>query len=109
MRLKNAPTGLVRTTGTARPMSEVSRETYLGVMHDVRHATPPEAWSLTRGATVIDDGVRFEVWAPNADLMSVEVWDGARIVALALQPIAPGVFGAFAPGVRAGADYRYRL
>jgi maltooligosyltrehalose trehalohydrolase len=77
-------------------------------MHDVRH--PPAAtWRLGRGASIIDDGVKFEVWAPHAERMSVEVWDGARIVDMPLQPIAPGIFAGFAPGIGAGADYRYRL
>src|SRR5262249_12153487 len=89
--------------------SEVSGEPYVGVMHDLRRAAATTTWSLGRGASIIDDGVKFEVWAPHVEHMSVEIWDGARIVELPLQPIAPGVFAGFAPGIGAGADYRYRL
>jgi maltooligosyltrehalose trehalohydrolase len=90
-------------------MSEVSGETYVGVMHDLRHARGSAPWTLGRGASIIDDGVRFEVWAPHAERMGVEVWDGARIVEMPLNPIGRGVFAGFAPGIGAGADYRYRL
>src|SRR5689334_202928 len=117
MRRKSAPTRFTRTTGMVATMSEVageasgetSGEACVGVMHDVRHVRADAAWSLGRGASIIDDGVRFEVWAPHADRMSVEVWNGARIVELPLQPIAAGVFAGFAPDVHAGADYRYRV
>jgi maltooligosyltrehalose trehalohydrolase len=78
-------------------------------MHDLRHAHAATPWTLRRGASIIDDGVRFEVWAPHAERMGVEVWDGARIVEMPLNPIGRGVFAGFAPGIGAGADYRYRL
>jgi maltooligosyltrehalose trehalohydrolase len=64
------------------------------------------AWSLSRGATVVGDGVRFSVWAPNATRVSVEIGGGET------HPLAPsgaGVFEETIRGVGAGTDYRYVL
>jgi maltooligosyltrehalose trehalohydrolase len=64
------------------------------------------AWELARGATVGDSGTRFRVWAPKASRVSVVV-DGAGEHDLA--SLARGEFSGEVRGVRAGADYRYRL
>src|SRR5688572_21767146 len=65
---------------------------------------PP--WSLSRGAAVVADGVRFSVWAPNAARVGVQIAGGET------HPLAPsggGVFEDTIRGVRAGTDYRYVL
>ena len=62
------------------------------------------AWSLSRGATVVADGVRFSVWTPNATRVAVQIEGGDT------RPLAPsggGVFEETIRGVRAGTDYRY--
>ncbi|HEX8849516.1 MAG TPA: alpha-amylase family glycosyl hydrolase, partial [Gemmatimonadaceae bacterium] len=65
-------------------------------------------WSLERGASVERDGTRFSVWAPKAKRVEVVLeGEGARSVTLDARE--GGVFEGFVPGVRAGADYRYRL
>src|SRR6185436_18937383 len=38
----------------------------MGLVHPLRHALTERSWTLTRGAAIVDDGVRFEVWAPHA-------------------------------------------
>ncbi|MBI3376429.1 MAG: 1,4-alpha-glucan branching protein GlgB [Betaproteobacteria bacterium] len=57
------------------------------------------------------DGVRFAVWAPNADRVSVvgdfNAWD-ARAHALRMLG-ASGVWARFVPGVAAGAHYKFEL
>ncbi len=62
------------------------------------------AWSLSRGATVVADGVRFSVWAPNATRLAVQI-EGAGTHPLA--PSGGGVFEETIRGARAGTDYRY--
>lgn len=65
--------------------------------------TAPEPAPL--GATPVDGGVRFRVWAPGAT--------AARVVgafpAAALTRGADGVFEGTAPGARVGDGYRYEL
>ena len=63
-------------------------------------------WALTRGATVVPEGVRFSVWAPKATKVAVQIEGGER------HPLAAsgaGVFDGVVPGARAGTDYRYVL
>ena len=79
------------------------------VMHHARQGAAEGGWGLERGANVVDDGVRFAVWAPRASRVAVEISAAARFVELSLEPVDDGVFAAFAEGVHAGADYRYRL
>lgn len=65
-------------------------------------------WKLGLGASVEAEGVRFTVWAPLAKSLSVTLEsEGGRLI-----PLARGegdLFTAFAPGLRAGADYRFLL
>lgn len=63
-------------------------------------------WSLSRGATVVADGVRFSVWAPKATQVSVQIEGGETHP---LPPSGGGVFEETIRGVREGADYRYVL
>lgn len=65
-------------------------------------------WRLTRGATIVEGGVRFEVWAPRVRQMQV------RIVApierrVPMARTADGVHAVFVPDLAAGADYLYAL
>ncbi len=63
-------------------------------------------WSLSRGAAVVDDGVRFSVWAPNATRVAVQIEDGDTHP---LAAVGGGVFEQTVRGARAGTDYRYVL
>ena len=63
-------------------------------------------WSLSRGATVAADGVRFSVWAPKATRVAVQI-EGAD--AHPLGAAGGGVFEGTIPVARAGTDYRYVL
>ncbi len=57
------------------------------------------------GATIIEDGCAFEVWAPHARTVEVELADRR----VALTPHERGYFRADVPGVRAGDRYRLVL
>jgi maltooligosyltrehalose trehalohydrolase len=81
----------------------------VGLVHPLRHAAADRRWTLTRGAAIVDDGVRFEVWAPHAQRVGVEVSASGRFLELPLASVADGVFAGFAERVRPGADYRYRI
>ena len=63
-------------------------------------------WALSRGATVIPEGVRFSVWAPKATRVAVQIEGGERH---SLAASGGGVFEGVVAGARAGADYRYAL
>ena len=62
------------------------------------------------GAHVLDGGVTFSVWAPNARSTSVigdwNGWDARRDVML---PVGGGVWQVFVSGIGAGAVYKLRL
>ncbi|HJU67993.1 MAG TPA: malto-oligosyltrehalose trehalohydrolase [Gemmatimonadaceae bacterium] len=64
------------------------------------------AWSLSRGANVVDDGVRFSLWAPKATRVAVQI-EGGDVHSLT--PSGAGVFEETIRGVGAGTDYRYVL
>ncbi|HEX6371916.1 MAG TPA: malto-oligosyltrehalose trehalohydrolase [Longimicrobium sp.] len=67
------------------------------------------AWRLPFGANVVEDGVRFRVWAPASRSVDVVVYgpDAERVHPLAAED--EGWFAATVPGIGAGARYRYRL
>ena len=65
-----------------------------------------QTWSLARGATVSRGGVRFSVWAPNVENVSVAIEGGETYP---LERRDGGVFEATVSDVSAGADYRYVL
>jgi maltooligosyltrehalose trehalohydrolase len=67
--------------------------------------TSPEA-SLRLGAVPRGDAVGFRVWAPRCRTLEVVVEGRAP---LPMTAGAGGLFEARAPGLRAGARYRYRL
>jgi maltooligosyltrehalose trehalohydrolase len=66
------------------------------------------SWALERGATVTRDGVRFAVWAPRCDRLSLEV-SGGDNAPMAMQRGDDGLFTAHVPGLGAGADYQFVL
>jgi maltooligosyltrehalose trehalohydrolase len=71
---------------------------------------PIPGGSLDRGARVEGDGVRFSVWAPNAERVAVRLVDGETIRAEhVLERGADGIFTGFAAGAGAGTDYFYVL
>src|SRR3990170_4033026 len=64
----------------------------------------------TFGAWPDGDGTRFRVWAPAAGRVDVVLDpDGQGPAAIALVRDARGIFDGHAPGVGAGARYKYRL
>lgn len=63
-------------------------------------------WSLSRGAAIVDGGVLFSAWAPNATRMAVQIEGGDRH---ALEARGAGVFEGTVRGARVGTDYRYVL
>ena len=70
-------------------------------------------WQLDLGATLTPDGARFRVWAPVRQRVEVviegESGEGESGAAVSLERDPDGYFTGTAPGVRAGARYRYRL
>jgi maltooligosyltrehalose trehalohydrolase len=68
-------------------------------------------WSLQRGATVVDGGVRFSVWAPYAKTVVVRLFDAEGHAGTEHPLAAHGkdVFEATVAGVAAGADYAFVL
>jgi maltooligosyltrehalose trehalohydrolase len=66
-------------------------------------------WRLERGATVTDDSVRFAVWAPRVEKVSVRIEHEGGVAEHALSRGENGTFAGTIRGVGAGTDYRYRL
>jgi maltooligosyltrehalose trehalohydrolase len=68
-----------------------------------------ETWRLDLGATVLSPStVRFRVWAPRAQSVSVQVCDANRTSA-ALEPRDRGYYEGVLSGIGPGARYRYVL
>jgi maltooligosyltrehalose trehalohydrolase len=65
-------------------------------------------WRLRLGATALEDGVTFRVWAPKRTRVDVVLERGSERV-VALTPEAGGYFSGVVPGIGAGTRYRYRL
>src|SRR5688500_11962341 len=68
-------------------------------------------WSLARGATMVENGVRFNVWAPRAAGVAVRLTGeaGETVGEHALAPHGKGVVEGTVAGVAAGADYAFVL
>ena len=67
-------------------------------------------WSLERGAKVLErDVVRFSVWAPRAEQVSVRVCSGIAAGEHPLTHQGNGVFETVVEGITAGTDYFYCL
>ncbi len=68
-------------------------------------------WTMELGATLVDHGVEFSVWAPNATLVEVAIEPGPDHID-GMFPLTRGTDGmhcGLVSGVGAGARYRYRL
>lgn len=63
----------------------------------------------TLGATLVPEGVRFRVWAPNAERIEVVLEGSGESGHRPLARGADGMHGGIVPGIGAGARYRYRL
>ena len=69
--------------------------------------TPAEfPWERRLGATPVDDGVEFRVWAPRADSVAVRV---SRRGEHALEHVGHGVYEGVVDQARPGDDYRFVL
>jgi len=66
-------------------------------------------WQLDLGANVVEDGVRFRVWAPNARRVEVEIERPSGPGRHALTAEADGYHAGTIRGARAGDRYRYAL
>jgi maltooligosyltrehalose trehalohydrolase len=62
---------------------------------------------LPVGADLVEGGVHFRVWAPGRDRIAVCLEGGGETLQLTPEP--SGHFSALAPGLAAGARYRYLL
>ncbi len=62
---------------------------------------------LSQGAVLQGDGVRFRLWAPGCDAVSLALDADDRVLPMQAQP--DGFHELHVPGVGAGALYRYRL
>jgi maltooligosyltrehalose trehalohydrolase len=63
------------------------------------------AYRPEMGAHVVEGGVRFRVWAPDAAQLDVQIGDAL----VPMQRDERGVWVATVPGVGAGVRYRYRI
>lgn len=67
-------------------------------------------WSSDLGATYIEDlGVRFRVWAPGSQRISVKILDSDSQRLESLAEEGHGYFSGTVPGIGDGARYLYRL
>jgi maltooligosyltrehalose trehalohydrolase len=66
-------------------------------------------WTLERGAMLVDGGVRFAVWAPHAERVTVRIVSGGAAGDHPLGRRADGSFDGTVHGAAAGDDYHYVL
>ena len=67
-------------------------------------------WKLDIGSTLLEDGsVRFRVWAPRADGISVRIFSDSENRLVSLRREERGYFSAVVDGVREGDRYLYLL
>jgi len=69
------------------------------------------SWKLSLGAWPVSGGVRFRVWAPASQAVSVVLSSGssATIRTVAMTRVDRGYFELTVPGLQPGDRYRYRL
>ena len=72
---------------------------------------PGGCWARTRRPSMASPGIRFAVWAPNAERVSVVGpfcdWDGRRLPMRVLG--SSGVWELFVPGLAVGDLYKYEI
>lgn len=66
-------------------------------------------WTLHSGANVTPEGVRFDLWATNADSVEVELISGDTITRHPMQADGEGRFSATISEATAGGRYLFRL
>jgi len=66
-----------------------------------------KSWTLDLGATVLEGGVHFRVWAPKASSVAVNVKGESE--SIFMEPEGRGYFVAFVKGIGSGARYLYLL
>src|ERR687893_428173 len=71
--------------------------------------TTDTAWRLQTGATLLPDGVRFTVWAPDAGRVEVQLEGPDGPSFHPLDRGAEGYHEGFVPDLGPGTRYRYRL
>jgi 1,4-alpha-glucan branching enzyme len=64
---------------------------------------------LPFGAELADGGVRFRLWAPQAEAVALVLEDGAARRELAMRREPDGWFALTTDAARAGSRYRYRI
>ena len=65
----------------------------------------PEPWTLELGARALKEGVRFQVWAPKASRLSLEV--PGKYKEIPMTPEERGYFSAWVNGLGPGTRYFY--
>jgi maltooligosyltrehalose trehalohydrolase len=68
---------------------------------------PEKLWRLEAGASVLNDGVRFRVWAPEVTSVSLRVVGESREISMT--PEQKGYFTTFVNGLGTGTRYFYLL
>ena len=68
---------------------------------------PEKLWTLETGASVLNDGVQFRVWAPKASSVSLRVVGESREISM--NPEQKGYFTTFVNSLGAGTRYFYLL
>jgi len=67
-------------------------------------------WQPRFGAIPGPKGTQFRVWAPDAEVVEVELYEGAPgTTKHSMEKYGDGTFALFLPGVQAGARYAYRV
>ena len=74
-----------------------------------RTAGAARGWTLERGAQLVEEGVRFTVWAPGARSVSVRLESEAGERDHALERDSWGVWSGLVREAEAGTNYRYVL
>ena len=70
---------------------------------------PQNAWRLDLGAEVLDEGVRFRVWAPQCRHVEVLLEGNPSQAYFPLAPEVNGYFSAIVPHLKTGALYRSKI
>ncbi|MCC6174584.1 MAG: malto-oligosyltrehalose trehalohydrolase [Chloroflexi bacterium] len=96
-------------TPSSTPRSSPSTPGAADVAARLERARRANPWRLDLGATVVEGGARFRVWAPNARRVEVEIARDGTPLRVALGSERDGYFAATVASARAGDRYRYHL